>query len=103
MDTLMQIVLLIIVIVVIMFVFNLYCKMLGKLSQNSIRKRIGKGKISDKQLIKLYKTSSIGRGSKWVAFFMYGIFYKSFLKMQEGTYQIYKEEMERRGLLDEAS
>ncbi len=103
METLLQIVLLIIIIAAIMFAFSLYCRMLGKISQNSVKKRIEKGKISDKHLIKLYRTADRGHRNKWLAFFLYGIFYKSFIKMQEGTYLLYKSEMERRGLLDEAS
>lgn len=103
MDTILVLILFILFIAIILFVFNLYCKFLGKMTQNSIKKRIAKGKISDKQLLKLYKTADRGHRRKWIAIFLYGIFYKSFLKMQEGTYLLYKEEMERRGLLEKAS
>lgn len=103
MRTLSQILLLIAVIAIIMFIFNLYTSLLGKISQNSIKKRIAKGKINDKQLMTLYKAAERGRRGTLMAIFFYGIFYKSFLNMQEGTYLIYKEEMERRGLIERAS
>ncbi|WP_143319713.1 hypothetical protein [Clostridium sp. HBUAS56010] len=103
MNTVTTIILCIAIIAIAMFVFSLYSKLLGTITQNSIRKRIAKGKINDKQLMNLYKASERGRRSKILAIFMYGIFYSSFLKMQEGTYLLYRDEMERRGLLEKAS
>jgi hypothetical protein len=86
-----------------MFIFNLYSKLLGKITQSNIKRRIAKGKINDKQLTNLYKAAERGRRSKGMAILFYGIFYKSFINMQEGTYLIYREEMERRGLIERAS
>lgn len=98
-----QIIILIAFIVALVFFFHLYSRFLSKLSQKSIKKRIAKGKINDKQLIKFYNISDKGRKNKWMAILVYGIYYKSYLQMQEGTYQIYRDEMENRGLLNEVN
>lgn len=101
MNTFAQVALLIAVIVLFLVVFNLYARMLSKISQRGIKRRIEKGKVSDKQLIKLYQTSDKGRKRTGMAIFMYGIFYKSFLKMQDDIYQVYQAEMKKRGLLNQ--
>lgn len=103
MKTVTQFIILIAFIIALLVIFHLYSHFLSKLSQNSIKKRLAKGKISDKQLIKFYKLSDKGRKNKWMAILIYGIYYKSYLKMQEGTYQIYRSEIENRGLLNEVS
>ena|GEM_PF-1918957 len=98
MYTLLQFIVLIGFLVAIMTVFHLYTRLLGKIMQKSIQKKIDKGKLSDKQLLILFNAADKGRKNKWTAIFMYGIFFKSYLLMQEKTYQLYKQEMENRGL-----
>lgn len=103
MSTLVQILIAVGFVILILALFQLYTSFLGKLTQNAIKRRIAKGKVSDEQLIKLYHMNEKGRNRKFTAFLFYGIFYKSFLKMQDGTYQLYKSEMEKRGLLTKES
>lgn len=104
MDTLKQIILLIIIVAVVMFIFSLYVRLLGKISQKAIKSRIAKGKVTDEQLIKFYNIAEKKRNNnKWMAILFFGIFYKSYAQLQEGTYQMYREEMQNRGLLDKAS
>ena len=98
MNTVTSIVVLIAFILGIMLLFNLYTRMLSKIQQNAIRRRLEKGKVNDQQLIKLCSAADKGRNRKMMSIFMYGIFYKSFLNMQEDVYQLYKAEIDKRGL-----
>lgn len=85
----------------IMLLFNLYSRMLSKISQRGIRRQLEKGKINDQRLTKLCNAADKGRKRKFFAIFMYGIFFKSFLNMQEDIYQLYKAEMDKRGLTNQ--
>ena len=85
---LMQIILLIGFLLLFMFVFHLYVRFLSKLTQKSIMKRIEKGKINDKQLMKFYEMSDKARNRKFTAFLLYGIFYKSYIRLHDDTYQL---------------
>lgn len=96
-----MIVILIVFVLGIMLLFNFYTRLLSKISQNGIRRKLEKGKISDQQLEKLCNAVDKGRKRKMMAIFMYGIFYKSFLNMQEDIYQLYRAEMEKRGMLNQ--
>lgn len=98
MNDVTAIIVLIAIVLGIMFLFNMYSKMLSKISQKGIRRSLEKGKINDQKLIKLCNAADKGRKRTFLAIFMYGIFYKSFLNMQEDIYQLYKGEMDKRGL-----
>ena len=98
MNNVTSIVVLIAFILGIMLLFNLYTRMLSKIQQNSIRRRLEKGKVNDQQLIKLCNAADKGRNRKFMAIFMYGIFFKYFLNMQEDIYLLYKAEIDKRGL-----
>nr|WP_092067064.1 hypothetical protein [Dendrosporobacter quercicolus]NSL49754.1 hypothetical protein [Dendrosporobacter quercicolus DSM 1736]SDL48327.1 hypothetical protein SAMN04488502_10116 [Dendrosporobacter quercicolus] len=103
MDTFIQIIKLIAFIAVALFIFSLYTQMLSKITQKSLRSRIANGKISDQQLIMLYNAAAKGRKHQWLTILFYGIFYKSLVQMQKETYQLYRGEMEKRGLLDQVN
>lgn len=94
-----QIILLLITIFGIYVLFGLYTSLLSKMTLRSLEKRIAKGKIDDKQLIRLYETTERNKGNHFVSFFVYGIFYKSHIRMQEEINQLYRNEMKKRNLL----
>ena len=98
MNEVTSIIVLIAFILGVMLLFNLYSRMLSKISQRGIRKLLEKGNLNDQRLIKLCNAADKGRKRKFLAIFMYGIFYKSFLNMQEDIYVLYKGEMDKRGL-----
>nr|WP_288825017.1 hypothetical protein [uncultured Clostridium sp.] len=82
------------------FLINgLYINFMSKVTQNNIRKRIAKGKMNDRKLIHFYKMADRNRKNKFLAFLAYGVFYRSFLNLNEGKYLLFKEEVERRGLM----
>jgi len=86
----------------ILFLINkLYINFMAKVTQNNIKKRIAKGKINDRKLIYFYKTADRNRKNKILAFLAYGVFYRSFLNLNEGKYLLFKEEAERRGLINQ--
>ena len=101
MDDLIAVIIFIVFLGVLFFINGLYMNFMGKVQQNNIKKKITKGKIKDKKLIYFYKTTDRNRKNKILAFLAYGIFYRSFLKLNEAKYQLFKEEVERRGLMNQ--
>ncbi|NNJ33319.1 hypothetical protein [Lacrimispora defluvii] len=101
MNDLIAVIIFIVFLGVLFFINGLYMNFMAKVEQNNIKKKIAKGKIKDKKLIYLYKMSDRNRNNKILAFLAYGIFYRSFLKLNEAKYLLYKEEVERRGLMNQ--
>lgn len=101
MDDLIAVIIFIIFLGVLFFINGLYMKFMAKVQQNNIKKKLAKGKMKDKKLIYFYKTTDRNRKNKILAFLAYGIYYRSFLKLNEAKYQLFKEEVERRGLMNQ--
>jgi len=101
MDDLLAVIIFIIFLGVLFFINGLYMNFMAKVQQNNIKKKIAKGKMKDKKLIYFYKTTDRNRKNKILAFLAYGVYYRSFLKLNEAKYQLFKEEVERRGLMNQ--
>lgn len=101
MDDLIAVIIFIVFLVVLFFINGLYMNFMAKVEQNNIKKKIAKGKLKDKKLIYFYKITDRNRNNKILAFLAYGLFYRSFLKLNEAKYQLFKEEVERRGLINQ--
>lgn len=101
MENFMAILIFIIFLGGLVFLNGLYLKFMGKLTQNNIKNRIAKGKLNDKKLIHFYKIADRNRNNKFLAFLSYGVFYRSFLDLNEEKYLLFKEEAERRGLINQ--
>ena len=98
MENLMGFLLFIIIIGGLMLLFNVYTKFLAKLGSKQLKKKLDSGKIDDAKLVKLYNTYKKQKDNKLMAIFMSGIFYKSYLKIPEAAYNLYKQEMIKRNL-----
>ena len=101
MDDLIAVIIFIVFLGVLFFINGLYMKFMAKVQQNNIKKKLAKGKMKDKKLIYFYITTDRNRKNKILAFLAYGIYYRSFLKLNEAKYQLFKEEVERRGLMNQ--
>lgn len=101
MDDLIAVIIFIVFLGVLFFINGLYMNFMAKVQQNNIKKKIAKGKIKDRKLIYFYKTTDRNRKNKILAFLAYGVYYRSFLKLNEVKYQLFKEEVERRGLINQ--
>ena len=101
MDDLIAVIIFIVFLGVLFFINGLYMKFMAKVQQNNIKKKLAKGKMKDKKLIYFYKTTDRNRKNKILAFLAYGIYYRSFLKLNAAKYQLFKEEVERRGLMNQ--
>lgn len=101
MDDLIVVIIFIVFLGVLFFINGLYMNFIAKVQQNNIKKKIAKGKMKDKKLIYFYKTTDRNRKNKILAFLAYGVYYRSFLKLNEAKYQLFKEEVERRGLMNQ--
>jgi hypothetical protein len=97
-NNLIGLLLLVVIILGLMLLFNVYTKFLAKLSAKQLQKKLESGKISDEKLVKLYHTYKKQKSNKFMAILMAGIFYKSYLKIPEAAYNLYKQEMIKRNL-----
>lgn len=86
----------IVLVVIVYALLFAFVSTLQKFTINSWRKRANK--LSDKKLLKNRDFYGLQRKRKWMAIFLNGIFYKSYLKQQEELYQIFREEAKKRGL-----
>ena len=102
MENLIAILLAVVIIGGLMLLFNVYTKFLAKLStkqlQKKLQKKIESGKINDNKLVKLYNSYKKQKDNKLLAIFMAGIFYKSYMKIPEAAFDLYKQEMIKRNL-----
>ena len=98
MENLLTVLLFIVIIGGLMLLFNVYTKFLAKLSTKQLQKKIESGKINDNKLIKLYNSYKKQKDNKLLAIFMAGIFYKSYMKIPEAAFYLYKQEMTKRNL-----
>jgi uncharacterized membrane protein YbjE (DUF340 family) len=80
------------------FLFSKYINFLVKFNINNVKKKIDSGKINDKKLIKMYKNTKMQKNNVILAIFMAGIFYKSYLKIPSGTFELFEKEMINRNL-----
>ena len=98
MENLIAVLLAVVIIVGLMLLFNVYTKFLAKLSIKQLQKKIESGKINDNKLVKLYNSYKKQKDNKLLAIFMAGIFYKSYMKIPEAAFDLYKQEMIKRNL-----
>lgn len=96
---LLSLILVVAIIIGIMYLFSIYANFLAKMAGKSLQKKIDSGKFTDEKLIKSY--NSYKNSQKWnkiISIIFSGIFYKSFLKVFETPFHIYKAEMIKRNL-----
>lgn len=98
MSMLLQLITAILFVIFIYFLMSLYVGLLGKWSYKRVSKKIQSGKMSDKALIRNYNKFKKSKDSKIIAILICGIFFKSFIKLQNCTFDAYKEGMIQRNL-----
>ena len=98
MENLIAVLLAVVIIGGLMLLFNVYTKFLAKLSTKQLQKKIESGKINDNKLVILYNSYKKQKDNKLLAIFMAGIFYKSYMKIPEAAFDLYKQEMIKRNL-----
>ena len=98
MGVIISIVMFVGIILGLMFLFNVYTKFLAKLSAKQLQKKLDAGKINDVKLVKLYESYKKQKDNKIIGILLCGIFYKSYLKIPESAYNLYRQEMIKRNL-----
>lgn len=92
-----SIIIFLIVIILFIWLMNKLLIKANKRTLNRIAKKLPE--FSDEKLLKRYKNLEKSRKNKFLSVYLSGIFYKSALKMNEESLQMYQSEIERRGLM----
>ena len=98
MTDLLRIIIAILFVIFIYFLMSLYMGLLGKWSYKRVSKKIQSGKMSDKALIRNYNKFKKSKDNKIMAILICGVFFKSYIKLQNCTFEAYKEGMIQRNL-----
>lgn len=91
---------LLVLLVVLIFGFRFF---MLRTYQSQLRKETIKvKKYSDKALLKRYKNADKIRKNKFMAWYVMGFFfYKAYLEHFENMYQVYRQEVINRGLMEQ--
>lgn len=89
------------VVLVIFFIFFRF--LLKKAYRSTIDRESRKlATLSEKKLRKRYKNALNNRNNKFLSWYISGVlFYKIYREHVENLYQLYQEEMDRRGFIEE--
>ncbi|GAA3609000.1 hypothetical protein GCM10023078_40040 [Gibbsiella greigii] len=97
-NTIAQIAILVVLVVSVYLILGLYVRGITALSKKILQRRLSSGEMSDKKVTKFYHSYKKKKDQRLVPILIFGIFYKSFVRMQGEFYALYRAEMEKRQL-----